>query len=227
MRWFLLSLALVFWAAQSQQPNLKAENANTNSTKDQRGTSKSPFVVEVIPSGDAKKESAENAAERKEKLQLDRNLTEFTSQLRTFTALLVVVGLLQLIIFGLQAKRLRQTVETMDRTAETQLRAYLSIDNFPYFSHVDTTDNKVWWSIHPVWKNGGTTPTRSLFLNTHANLTDQPLPENFDFPSAPGETIRMLVGANSAITARTLGIRGEDLVAVQNGTKFFYILGMG
>jgi len=119
----------------------------------------------------------------------------------------------------------RQLVKGSEDTAKRQLRAYLSIDGFPYVSHLDTTDNTIWWSIHPVWKNGGTTPTTSLFLNTHASLRDEKLPDNFDFPSAPGETIRMLVGANATVSASTLGIKGADLTAVQNGTKFFYIWG--
>jgi len=46
-----------------------------------------------------------------------------------FTGGLVLVGILQLWVFGLQARRLRQTIDTMDKTAERQLRAYVLPEN--------------------------------------------------------------------------------------------------
>ena len=46
-----------------------------------------------------------------------------------FTGGLVLVGTLQLFVFGLQARRLRQTIKTMDDTAERELRAYVLPDS--------------------------------------------------------------------------------------------------
>ena len=100
MRWFLVALALISGLAHSQEPNPKADGGKKSSKSDQRGTAKSPLVIEVIPTEDAKKEAAENAAERKEKLQLDRNLVRFTHDLRDLTGVLAAIGLFQLIVFG-------------------------------------------------------------------------------------------------------------------------------
>ena len=47
--------------------------------------------------------------------------------LAMFTALLVFVGLLQLFVFGIQARRLRQTIESTDKIAKIQLRAYVFV----------------------------------------------------------------------------------------------------
>ena len=114
--------------------------------------------------------------------------------------------------------------QRMRDTAQRQLRAYLSIEGFPYRSHMNPTTNAVWWSIHPVWRNGGDTPTVSLFLNVNSSR-DKQLPDNFDFPDAQGETIQMVVGAHSTVAASTITISGTDLAAVSNGTKFLYIWG--
>jgi hypothetical protein len=115
VRWMLLVLSLVFGIAQSQEPHPKATSSEKGATKDNHGTAASPLVVEVVPTEYAKKEAAENAKEREEKLQLDRNLVGFTEDLRNLTGVLAGIGLLQLIVFGLQAKRLRQTIESAER----------------------------------------------------------------------------------------------------------------
>ena len=118
-----------------------------------------------------------------------------------------------------------KTIKIMEDTTERQLRAYLTIEQFSYVSHLDTINNAIWWSIHPVWRNTGATPTSALFLNTNSALSDQKLPDNFDFLDAPGESIKMVIGAHLSITASLIKITGADLVAVRDGTKFFYIWG--
>lgn len=100
-------------STQSQQPNPKADNAKNGAMADQRGTAKSPLVIEIIPSNNAKKDVADNTAERQEKLQLDRDLVRFTEGLRNLTGVLAAIGVLQLIVFSLQARRLRQSVDEM------------------------------------------------------------------------------------------------------------------
>ena len=103
--------------AQSQEPKPKATGANKSVKSDQRGTPKLPLVIEIIPTEDDKKEASENAGERKEKLQLDRNLVRFTQDLRDLTGVLAAIGIFQLIVFGYQAWKLRQTVEVADAQA--------------------------------------------------------------------------------------------------------------
>lgn len=125
----------------------------------------------------------------------------------------------------ISAASAQRTIEAMEIASERQLRAYLAIDGNQFFSHVNTTDNSIWWSIHTAWKNGGATPTNSLFLNINSRLTDEPLPDDFDFPDAEGDTIKMLVGPNAFVTASTIGIDGKALAGVRDGKKFFYIWG--
>ena len=141
MRWILLAFALVIGSAQSQEPHSKATSTKKGSKNDNRGTAASPLVIEMIPTEDTKKEAAENAQERKEKLQLDRNLVEFTKDLRNLTGVLAIIGLLQLVVFGLQARRLRQTVEVTKEAAEALPlieRAYVFLEEVDEANGGDT-----------------------------------------------------------------------------------------
>jgi len=216
MRCLFLSFVLAVGIAQSQEPP-KPDAKQQKAGAKQRGTEKVPIFVKT-PAPTTQAERDYETYEKREKPANERKITDAT------VALAWITGVLALFTAGLWFATYRLVREAKD-TAKRQLRAYLSIDGFPYVSHLDTTDNTIWWSIHPVWKNGGATPTTSLFLNTDASLRNEKLPDNFDFPGAPGETIRMLVGANATVTARTLAIKGADLMAVRDGTKFFYIWG--
>lgn len=152
--------------------------------------------------------------------------------LALFTGVLVVLG-------WIQARRMRETVaaakesaavaEKSARTAEEALvagqRAFMFIREIKTFLHQDPETGKFHWTIHPVWANSGNTPTRGLSINTTYRLLDKPLPANYEFPESKENLIPTIAGPRSMVEASPGTLSSEDLEAVQQGKKFFYIWG--
>lgn len=152
--------------------------------------------------------------------------------LALFTGLLVMLG-------WIQARRMSETVaaakesaavaEKSARTAEEALiagqRAFMFIREIKTFLHQDPETGKFHWTIHPVWANSGNTPTRGLSINTSYRLLDQPLPANYEFPESKENLIPTIAGPRSMVEALPGTLSSEDLEAVQQGKKFFYIWG--
>jgi hypothetical protein len=152
--------------------------------------------------------------------------------LALFTGVLVVLG-------WIQARRMRETVaaakesaavaEKSARTAEEALvagqRAFMFIREIKTFLHQDPETGKFHWTIHPVWANSGNTPTRGLSINTTYRLLDKPLPANYEFPESKENLIPTIAGPRSMVEASPGTLSGEDLEAIQQGKKFFYIWG--
>jgi hypothetical protein len=219
---------------------------------DKRGTEHQPLVIKGFPPP-LVPESEDVRQERRGRALVAESIRHSLEDIKTdsfrnvlLTLFLVVVGSAQVALFWWQLRLIRRssddaaasasaamktadvaeaTVATMKINAEQQLRAYVFLEALPYYSHRNPVNGRVWWSIHPVWKNGGATPTRALELNVNSALRDDPLPLGFDFPDAPGESIPMLIGPQSSIRARRLGIDGDGLLAVRSRTKYFYIWG--
>jgi hypothetical protein len=87
-----------------QAPHTKPTNDTTNDH--QRGTEGAPLVVKVLPNQKTAEESANEEYDRKEKTSSDWWLIGLTG-------VLALVGGLQLVTFGIQAHRLKQTVDAM------------------------------------------------------------------------------------------------------------------
>jgi hypothetical protein len=85
------------------------------------------------------------------------------------TGAIALIGFLQLIAFSLQARRLRQTVDTMQDTAVRQLRAYVHVEDVrAVFAGTLAT-----YSVHI--KNSGLTPAYGAVLKYRIELADFPL----------------------------------------------------
>jgi Sec-independent protein translocase protein TatA len=110
----LFLLLLIFAASQGPSPaptkaggvrqqDSRASSQATNS--DQRGTEQSPLVIKLLPTERTKQESEEDAQDRHEKASSDWWIV-------CLTGVLALVAFLQLLVFGYQAKKLRETVES-------------------------------------------------------------------------------------------------------------------
>lgn len=119
----LLAILLGVAAAQSQQPPASAGGGRQSQQQqtqplqhptapDQRGTEQMPLVVKPLPTPKTEEEAVQDARERDQKAALDRSLVKFTYYLVIIGGFQLAVFIGQLIVFGLQARRLRQTVET-------------------------------------------------------------------------------------------------------------------
>jgi hypothetical protein len=110
----------------------------------ERGTEQSPFIVKVLP-------------------------FPSTDWVAVFTAVLCTVGVLQLAVFGLQARRLKQTIQAMRATEMTQLRAYVGVERMEVILEQSQPSISVAGFhdlIHIGLKNFGVTPAYQVSCKT-------------------------------------------------------------
>jgi hypothetical protein len=119
----------------------------------------------------------------------------------------------------------KQSAETSREALVKSQRAFVRALGYPWLWRPDfDRPGKYLFDIAPLIENAGSTPTVDMTIITDYALRDTPVPDGFAFPyrDQPGNTLigpKQTIGANHAI------ILDEDLLAVQNGTKFFYIWG--
>lgn len=218
MRLFLAVVVLLF---SSQQPNRKPLVSQQPTTADERGTQDSPVVVKVVPSPKTPEEAAQESQDRKAKADNDRNLVNATW-------VLAGIGVLQLIVFGLQAAMLKKTVQSgatqsaaMDRhIGETTrsanamediatkiqagnkaiLRAYLTVTVGNIHLYQERRDDKRFES-RPNLTNTGNSPARNVSIQISADILPIPIPREFNFP-LPDPEIRNagIVGSREIMT---------------------------
>lgn len=109
-----LPFVVCFLAVQSYgQPNPQPNNPQRNPSASVRGTQESPVYVNVLPSNKTQEESANE--KRKDKDQSDANWW-----MVRLTGIAAAIALIQAIVFGVQARRLKQTIQKMDEIARAQ-----------------------------------------------------------------------------------------------------------
>ncbi len=106
-----------------QPQQAQSSSAKQKPAPNERGTEESPLFIKETPSPKTKEESAQDAKDREDKAANDRKLVEFTRELVVATFILGVVGLLQLVVFGLQSYYLRKTVNAAGEQSEAMERA--------------------------------------------------------------------------------------------------------
>ena len=100
--------------AEIQKPEQpKAGEAKAPAQPDQNNSQAPAFGIKQEPSKSAQYEPAENPKDTDEKASADWWMVKLT-------AILAAIGALQLVIFGLQARRLRQTIDTMKELGKQQ-----------------------------------------------------------------------------------------------------------
>ncbi len=203
MRPPLLALSL-FLLLVLQQQHKKTQAAQQPAQQEQRGTQDSPFVVKVLPTPKSTQETEAEAQDREKKAATDRNLVNATW-------VLAAIGVLQLIVFGLQAAMLRQTVdasvgqsESMERhiaeaarsaTAmeniaatiqvgnEAIMRAYLTVTiGTALFQERREGQADLKFEVRANLVNTGNTHARKVRMRKKADILPNPLPDGFEFP---------------------------------------------
>ena len=101
----------------AHQQKSQAASTQHQATPDQRGTEQSPVVVKVLPPPQTQEEAANVQA----KEQADHEERASSKRWNVWTTLLLVgIAFGQLVVYGLQARRLRQTIEKMDEITRGQ-----------------------------------------------------------------------------------------------------------
>lgn len=167
----------------------------------------------------------------------DDPVAYFTLWLVGFTGVLAVSTIgLWIVTWRASASQARDMQESIAAAkdsadiARTSListqRAYVRVANFPWLWRGDTDrPGKVFYDITPIIENGGNTQTVDAKINVNFALSDDPLPQGFDFPFAADHGFT-LIGAHQAVGAGNVVILDDDLLSVQSGKKFFYIWGV-
>ena len=191
------------------------------------------------PNPQTQAESTQEAQERQEKATNDRKLVEFTKWLVVATAVLAAIAFLQAGVFGLQARRLRQSVEEMRATTATirdnavsELRPYLTVGPPRFPPPALWTKSIV--CPHIEIHNAGPTPAYEVAAAFKADLFADD--HNFDprtvLPLNPDEVLgtksRGMIGPRSWVcSGLPAGYQMKDweLEVVRRGERKLYIYG--
>lgn len=119
---FVLALTLIIGGQLNSAPSAQTgqkENAPSESTQEpakgqQTGTDKAPLVVKLLPTAKTQEETDAEAREHAEKSSNERKLVQLNDYLVKGTLALAAIGFLQLIVFGYQSFKLKQTVEAAE-----------------------------------------------------------------------------------------------------------------
>lgn len=95
------------------QPNQPAADIQKESRANERGTEQSPIVVKVLPTPKTDQETANDKAKGLDQSSADWWMVRLTGAI-------VFLGCIQTIVFGVQARRLKQTIDKMDEISTQQ-----------------------------------------------------------------------------------------------------------
>jgi len=229
----MFSLALLGWSRpDEQQP--KRSSPNHASKYNQRGSKQSPLFVQTIPTPKTAQESAQEAEDRANKADNDRNLVKFTGKLVTATFILAAIGLLQFLVYAYQARQLRHTVNAAseqsgamqryiveaERSATAMenivkvinfgnhavMRAYLTvIIGNAIYQERRIGQGDLKFEAKPILVNTGNTPARKIKIHIAADILPVPQPEGYELPP-PDENL-----------AKDAGMLGAHLNATMSG----------
>jgi hypothetical protein len=203
MRLFVsITLMMVPLSLASQQPKSKSQQT---APADQRGTQESPLVVKVLPAIKTPEEAAREKKDREDKTENDGNLVKLTG-------VLAFVGFCQLLVYGYQAKKLRETVESAGEQSEAMerhiaeaarsasameaigttieegnrmiMRAYLTVTVGAalYQERRGPGQSDLKFEARPNLVNTGATPARHVRTRSKAAIVTIPIPEDFAYP---------------------------------------------
>jgi hypothetical protein len=153
-------------------------------------------------------------------------MSAYNDAITAYSTLALAVVTIALAIYTFKLWKItREMVISSEKTAIGQLRAYLYIDSYKYLSHHDAETNSIWWSIHPIWKNGGVTPAMEVSINTSSIILNEKMDDNFKLHDDFVCSHETIIGQNTIMEGRAIPITSADIIAIRNGEKFFYIWG--
>lgn len=175
---------------QPQQP--KPSNNAKRSDENLRGSEAFPVAIKIINASDIKPETAPNSDTDNRSAAPEwwpwPRWWPTDWALATLTLGLVVVGVIQIFVFAVQASRLKQTIEAMKSMERNQLRAYVGVEKleFELSRKKPRVGNRkgIFENFASVTvKNYGQTTAKSVVTVTYQAAVDigQRLPDDYDF----------------------------------------------
>jgi hypothetical protein len=183
-----------------------------------RAAEEPPVPVRVVPSP---KTEAELAAEQRQREQFSSIETKVT----IFAGLVIAIGLLLAAVFAMQAlflwlglRAMRRSAQLTERNLMTAQRAFVYLGSLSW----SIADGSV--AIVPVWENSGTTPTRSLRVNTNWRGWNGEMPGDFVHSYARPPD-RLVLGSKGSAGLGTLLIPMRDIEAAIEQRAQLYVWG--
>lgn len=229
---YLLLLSFILFASVAYSENEKPNNPGSKGQGQKAASQQPPVVVNVLPPTKSKEEAEHEAQERKEKAELDRKLVEwtadlarYTADLASFTRVLAVVAAFQLIVFAYQGWQLKRTVDSADKNAIIELRAYVHIHHVRLMQQLDP---KVITNLDVVIRNSGKTPARRVTAWGATHLME--FPPLSDLPGKPTgpRPAQFNIAADAMVGQNNLSARAptlEEINAIRDGTMVLYAYG--
>lgn len=100
-------------AVVNEPPKPEPSDQKTKPDSSQQGTERDPFIVKVIPTPKSDAEASQDAEDRK-----DKSFSDWWTLRLTGT--LALIGIVQTVVFYVQARRLKQTIDTMQKISREQ-----------------------------------------------------------------------------------------------------------
>jgi|SRR6267143_418315 len=136
MRWILLSLALMFGVALSQEPapspsigadggKAQPKHGKQKAKQDQRGTAKAPLVVDILSPKKSEAEAAQDAKDREDKATEARFAFWFNFLLVLFNGILAV----STVLLWFVTRNAANAAVKAAKSAETQAKAFIAIES--------------------------------------------------------------------------------------------------
>lgn len=200
-----------------QQPQSNQSHDNTNS--DACGTDISPLVVKVVPATKTEYDGPDKERQRQKEAE-----SAFWSVAQVVVGgITFVVLVIQAVVFGTQARRLRETIEQMKITEERQLRAYICWQEGCVAPHASEGYYDVTFSL----RNSGQTPAYDVQSWRCSSIVDLPEP-NAPFQTADSWGGRGMVGPGAnmgAVGELRNKLTPEDRINIKQGKRTIFVWG--
>jgi len=245
-----LAIAVGFCASSSKEVKRKPieQAKNQRPTNNQTTPDKQPIIVNVPPPEKTKQEIEQEARERSEKADLDRNIVKLTGDLADYTlGLFIATSALVITSAGLlwlghkQSLDMRRSVSATKKAAKAARdqveisrealimteRAFVFCERIEHVWRAKKeTEEIIEWIFFPIWKNSGNTPTKHGVecVNTWLAIDAGDLPHDFTFPDY-GSAERIMIGPGLQKNGGRLTIPIVTMHKIREGTAHAYMWG--
>ncbi|XAP78483.1 hypothetical protein ABC955_01510 [Citromicrobium bathyomarinum] len=173
---------------------------------------------------------AQEAQERTRDLEAQQSMSVWTKAMGIAAVIGMAVGIfgLGLIFFTFRETRRAADAgfranEIASENAQRDGRAYMVVNRYYW-----NVENDV-YQFGAEWMNVGKSPTRKMRTYISYYLSDDPLPDDFDFPVDPSKIGTAHAGPGShpfqGAPAPEAGIPIRELTAVKENRKYLYVYG--
>ncbi len=219
---FVLASILAYAEPGQYDVRMKVEKERQDAIESKVTPKNAPIIAKVHPVQEAQIEAEDRGKDREEKPDADKDTAKLTGQLAQFTWYLVLIGcgqliifILQLMVFGLQAKRLRQTVDSVGRIE----RPYLFVEKVRVRRRAPLNVPNSWF-ISFQWRNVGRMP--ALVKECIIKFEDRDiLPDVPDYTKASPLRCKQTVASNMTFMTGEIGPSPER--GIKNGKPIRFI----